>query len=363
MMNKLLTMYIIAMSALAAAPTHALTQTPGLVYSDATLTIESHCTGCPARESKTVPLDDTTPLEHLTTFPGFRPFVLTGSPQPDAFVSSSATGAGVLGVGVSGVVNESERWAEAVYEQSIINHGNTNSPQQLAHIDIPEIRILTSFSEGTVDTPFAGDWRAEASIDIFWFAKDKDGAIVDTGNPISLNVIVDRANGRSSLASLTTTMSGQLEAFATGLTGLGGDIHDVLYTNDVPGIHDYDAIGHTFDAIDTDIALASDLNPGAYAYVPAFGTLELAYTMRVGYTVDEALIEDRITAFEIMVGDPFEIGGAGGAGGSFSVGELRVVPLPGSLGLLAIGSALLLARLRRPHAMTQAAVGEHSVPC
>jgi hypothetical protein len=246
---------------------------------------------------------------------------------------------------VSGVVGLNfEQWAEATYERTISNPGSTDSPGQLVHIVIPEIRILTSHSEGLSNIPATGVWRAEASIDIFWFTKDKGGSILDTGNPLSLSVIVDRTNVRSSPSSITTTMSGQLEAFATGETGLGGKIHDVFYQNQVPGTYDYDAIGHTFDRIETDVALSSDLGLN-FANVPAFGSLEIAYAMRVGYMTNGSNGDDRTAAFEVMIGDPFEIGGSGG---SFSIGEVAaVVPEPGSLAMLVFGGVLLLAWRRR----------------
>jgi hypothetical protein len=345
MMNKLIATLVIVSSVWAAASAHALTQTPGLVYSDAILTIESQCTGCPARATKTVPVTDPTPFAHLTTFPGFGPFVITQSTQPNAFVSTSIAGNGEVGVGVSGVVGPNfEQWAEATYERTISNPGSTASPGQLVHIVIPEIRILTSHSEGLSNIPATGVWRAEAVVEVFWFTKDQDGSIIDTGNPLSLSVIVDRTNIRSSPSSITTTMSNQLEAFATGETGLGGKIHDVFYENQVPGTYDYDAIGHTFDRIETDVALSSDLDPNNFANVPAFGSLEIAYSMRVGYMTNGFNGDDRTSAFEVMVGDPFEIGGSGA---SFSVGEVAVVPEPGSLAMLAFGGALLLAWRRR----------------
>jgi hypothetical protein len=55
--------------------------------------------------------------------------------------------------------------------------------------------------------------------------------------------------------------------------------------------------------------------------------------------------DDRTSAFEVMIGDPFEIGGSGA---SFSVGEVAaVVPEPGSLAMLVFGGVLLLAWRRR----------------
>lgn len=346
-MNKLIATQVIASSVFAAASAHALTPTPGLEYSDVTLTIETQCSGCPAPATTIVPVGDATPFEHLTTFPGYSPFVITGSTQPNAFVSTSVAGNGVVGVGVSGVIGEPERWAEAVYEQTIRNPGSTDVRSQYVHIEIPEIRILTSFSEGAGDHPFSGVWRAEASIDLIWFTKDEDGLIIDTGNPLALSVIVDRTNFRSSPASITKTLSPQLEVFAAGMTGLGdvgGQIRDVFYTNQVPGTYDYDAIGHTFDAIETDVALGS-LDTNDIAILPAFGSLEVTYAMRVSYTIDEALTQDQITAFEVMIGDPFEIGGSGG---SFSIGEATVVPEPGASigGAAALAAALGIRRSR-----------------
>jgi hypothetical protein len=343
MLNKLIAAQVVGWSVLAAAPAHAA-QTPGLEYSDVTLTIESHCTGCPARATKTVPVGDATPLEHLTTFPGYGPFVITQSTQPSAFVSTSASGSGVVRVGVSGVIGEPERSAEAVYEQTIRNLGSTDSHEQKVHIVIPEILVLTSFSEGAGNLPFSGVWRAEASIEIFWTKKDKDGFVLvpdpakfENDNPLALNVTVDRTNGRSSPASITTTLSNDLDLLARGVfPEVGGQIHDVLYVNQVPGTYDYDAIGHIFDPIEADVFLTK---------VPAGGSLEVAYAMRVSYTIDEALVDDRVSAFEVTIGDPFEIGGSGG---SFSVGEVAVVPEPGSLALMAFGGMLLLAWRRRP---------------
>jgi hypothetical protein len=344
MLNKLIATQVFAASLCAAVPAFALPQTPGLVYSDATLTIESRCKGCPARATKTVPVNDATPFAHLTTFPGFRPFVITQSTQPNAFVSTSIAGNGEVGVGVSGVVGPNlEQWAEATYERTISNPGSTDSPGQRVHIVIPEIRILTSHSEGAVDHPARGVWRAEAMIEVFWFTKDQDGSILDTGNPLSLSVIVDRTNIRSSPSSIATTMSGQLEAFASGQTGVGGQIHDVFYENQVPGTYDYDAIGHTFDRIETDVALSSDLGLN-FANVPAFGSLEVAYSMRVGYMSNNFDGDDRTSAFEVMIGDPFEIGGSGA---SFSVGEAAAVPEPGTWLLMACGLVTLLGARRR----------------
>ena len=346
-MNKLLATHLIAAVSMVVAMPVRAAPTPGMEYSDVTLTIESQCLGCPAPATRTVPLNDPAPLEQLTTFPGFRPFVLTQSTQPNAFVSTSAAGNGLMNVGVSGVIDEAHRWAEVVYEQTIRNPGRTDSRPLTVQLHIPEIRIFTSFSEGATALANSLAWRAEASIDIFWFTKGKDGLIIDTGNPLQLGVTVDRTDELSSPSSLTTTMSSQLEALAAGGSTEGGQIHDVFYMKDVPGTYDYDAIGHTFDPIDITVGLAA---------VPAEGSLELAYAMRVSYTIVEAKVDDRISAFEVMIGDPFEIGG--GSVGSFNVGEAAAaVPEPASLSLLALGAVLSMVWRRRVTTARRTAMG------
>jgi PEP-CTERM motif len=309
-----------------------------LVYSDITLTTVSSCFGdcingppggdlehTPA--PKTVSDGSNAEAESLVEPSAWTRFLRPG-PSLGGFVSAAMNGQKVAGVGASGIVRSGGgAYAQALFEQTITNPTlDSITPQ--SHIRVPFIDVLTSHSEGGSlrDVPARGIWQAEAKVTMNVVLFDADGTELQNYNAFLLDLTVDRTNVASEQNSVTLDLTH---------TVAPGDLLQPFFARPFPN---RDAIGYVMNPLEDTFNLLA---------IPAGGHLDVSYSLEASFSINGSDGDDRTAAFQVRIGDPFNISAAGPGFTIEEVTDVSPVPEPASVLLLGCGLLMLFARQRR----------------
>jgi hypothetical protein len=267
--------------------------------------------------------------------PDFR-FPFSTSLVPGAFISASIDTEGNADVGVSGFTHPGANWeAETVFSQKVTNRGqDAELVNNSFTISAGEVSLYTARS----NSQNSANARAFASARLELVERDEFGVVVKSEAPFYHVALVSK------------------EQQGLGLAGVQVDF-------DFPDI----ANARTFERYVTTGAgtrpaaggLRWDDFTNSFSYALASGhSLNYTYTLLtlgVG-DFDDApfVLDDRSIAYQALIGDPFDITGAGSGGIVIESGGLVPVPEPASAWLWGAGLLALLHLARRSRASRDA---------